>query len=138
MVHLNWPDGMYKVQQRSPRGVIHHAILDNGNTSQRLPAGYREPVIIHLVQQGIVIQRAYGTGVWGVMDIIYDEESAIARMDLALMNPFYNLAFNNCEHFSNYVAYGVRFSSQVQAAVGIAAMVGLIAWNNQQNWSARY
>ncbi|WBM74516.1 lecithin retinol acyltransferase family protein [Saprospira grandis] len=54
-----------------------------------------------------------------------DKEHAFERVNKAFNKKPYDLMFNNCEHFANYVQYGNAYSQQTQVAAGGAAAVGL-------------
>jgi hypothetical protein len=50
---------------------------------------------------------------------------AIARALSQLGQKAYNYVANNCEHFKNFVHYGIKHSTQVQKAGGAIALGGL-------------
>lgn len=118
--------GLYLVSQQSDKGVAHYGILDVGN---RMGAEYlplMQPTIIHQRPPRIRIDLLRDTGSWRIHEQIADEAAAIQRIRIGLKTPNYDLFGNNCEHFAQHVATGVRQSRQVQAAVvlaGIAAVV---------------
>jgi hypothetical protein len=118
--------GLYLVRQYSPtKGVDHYAILDVGNRLEYDNAPW--PVILQLTPMGVQAAWLHGTGAWLVLYEVDDEMSAVARIRQAMSTPCYDLFGNNCEHFARYVATGKRESSQVQTAVVVAGVIGLIA-----------
>lgn len=68
----------------------------------------------------------------------YEREQAMQRAANLYYNQElkgeYNLLFDNCEHFANYVQYGQRYSQQTQIA-GAGAMVagGLMLTSKNEN-----
>jgi len=53
------------------------------------------------------------------------EPEAIRRVHEALQNPGYEIFGNNCEHFARFATTGRRESGQLQAVVGVAALVAV-------------
>ena len=68
--------------------------------------------------QGASIQtRAYG--------MCFDAEAVVARAEAMLGRSGYHLFSNNCEHFATWCVTGEHSSSQVEAALSAAGIVGV-------------
>lgn len=61
------------------------------------------------------IERFYGT--------MYQRKAAINRALTMVGKTSYNLIFNNCEHYKNFVQFNKKYSPQVDTA-GKTAMIG--------------
>lgn len=61
----------------------------------------------------------------------YDWQMAYQRAMKCLNRKSYNLIFNNCEHFANYVQYGQSFSQQTRIASGSAIALGAMALTSE-------
>ncbi len=125
MPYQTLQDALYLVVQHSPaKGVDHYGILDVGNN-----LGYPsalEPVVIHQSPPAIRADWLSTTGSWSIVGRIVDTAGGLLRLRSALASPNYDLLGNNCEHFARYVACGRRESSQVQGALVVAGLIGLI------------
>jgi len=120
-----YPDGLYLLVQRSEeKGVDHYGILDIGNRIGHPHVDGRHPVVIHQTPPSIRLAWLQDTGSWHVLGKITDEGHAIGRMEIAFLNPAFDLFGHNCEHFARFVATGVNESTQLQA---IGVVVGLTA-----------
>lgn len=125
MPYQGLQDGLYLVVQHSPeKGVDHYGVLDVGNNLRYLTA--IEPVVVHQSPPAIRADWLSATGAWQVADRIVDTAAALVRLRAALENPSYDVLGNNCEHFARYVAYGKRESGQVQGAVVVVGLIGLL------------
>jgi hypothetical protein len=121
---LSLQPGLYKARERrSDKGVLHYGILDVGNRMRIPLANGFNVVVIHQLPPRIKCEYTNPAG-WQDLENIEDESGAIERLRSALARPEYNVFGNNCEHFVNYVAYGIRRSLQVELA-GIGG--GLVA-----------
>jgi hypothetical protein len=63
---------------------------------------------------------------------VIDEHGAIARINQALANPFYDLFGNNCEHFVRFVVSGKRESAQVAVGLAAAGLLALLEWGRSE------
>lgn len=125
MPYQELQDALYLVVQHSPeKGVDHYGILDIGN-NLRYPDAL-EPVVVHQSPPVIRADWLSATGAWGIAGRIVDTAGALLRLRAALSNPSYDLLGNNCEHFARYVAYGKRESGQVQQALVVVGVIGLL------------
>jgi hypothetical protein len=123
MPYQGWADGLYLVKRASPeKGVDHYAVLDIGNWLGNAYAPY--PVVVEMNTTGI--HANWLTSPWHVVAMATDERAALARLQQALANPNYALFGNSCEHFARYIITGKRESTQLQGAVAVAGIIGLI------------
>ena len=134
MYQLLLPAGLYQIRRPSTVvGLWHYAVLDVGNISGAINL-FLQPLIIHLAPPQLRIDPLDDPDRWQLVCRTFDEQSAVARMNYAWQNPQYHVIANNCEHFSNYVIHGKRYSPQLQTAgvmVGISA--GLFLLSNTRN-----
>ena len=125
MPYQGLQDGLYLVAQHLPeKGVDHYGILDIGNNFRF--AIVHEPVVVHHPPPAIRADWLSTTGTWSIAGRIFDVAGARFRLRLALARANYDLLGNNCEHFARFIAYGKRESGQVQDAMVVAGLIGLI------------
>lgn len=125
MPYQGLQDGLYlMVQHSAEKGVDHYGILDIGNNLGYLAAV--EPVVVHQSPPAIRANWLSATGAWRITARIIDTAGALLRLRAALANRNYDLLGNNCEHFARYVAYGRRESGQLQGALIVVGLFGLL------------
>ena len=123
MSYQGLQDGLYLLKQASrAKGVDHYGVLDVGNRLRDPKVNYPHPVVIHQTPPSIQMDWLQNTGQWTVVGKIDDEAAALERLRAAFQDPAYDLFGHNCEHFARYVATGRRESTQLQAAVAVAAL----------------
>ena len=138
MSYSDLADGLYLTLQRSEKsGVDHYGILDVGNRMSLPDVDGSHPVVIHQTPPRIKLDWLQDTGGWWILGQITDERDALARMEMAFLNPEYNLFGHNCEHFARYIATGVKESKQLQAlgvVAGLSALVFVVdSWTTQNS-----
>ena len=129
MPYQGFSDGLYVMKQfRADKGVFHFAIMDVGNRLRL--TGVQpgtEPVMVHQPPEGLRADFLGQTiGTWSSLGKVADEAKARERLLEAMKTPEYNLFGNNCEHFVNFVASGMRRSTQL--LIGGLVVVGVVAY----------
>jgi hypothetical protein len=136
-------DGLYLVEQKSVfkgNNILHYGVLDVGNILNHPKYLHENPLILHQTPPQIRADYLSNTGIWTVRGVVTleDLDAAIKRIQDALKNPHYDLFGHNCEHFARYVTQGKRTSHQVMAAVGTAAILGVLFWVIIRNGGTRF
>jgi hypothetical protein len=67
----------------------------------------------------------------------YDRDIAVQRALSRLDQYSYNLIFNNCEHYANYVQYGSDSSNQTKIFGGSLAIAGIATAASSKNESTQ-
>lgn len=103
----------------------HYALLlDNINNNPRFIANITEGVqIIAGDNLREFIKKYHVTAIERFRGNIIDRNRAIRKALSRLGHKSYNIVFNNCEHFKNWVLYGESTSKQVKV-VGTSLIVG--------------
>jgi hypothetical protein len=121
------PHGLYLVSQHNAaKGVDHYGVVDIGNRLANSLHDGTSPILIHQTPPSIRMDVFAGT--WKSLGKITDEAGAIARINLALEDPRYDLFGHNCEHFARFVATGRRESTQLQATVAVVGGIAAFFW----------
>jgi len=126
-------DGLYLVKQPSVKGIWHYGVLDVGNVLHHPEVDGLHPVVLHQTPPSLKVDWLCNTGTWQIIAVVHDMPGAVARIRMAWQDPYYNLFENNCEHFANYVTYGEKYSSQLQAAGTIAVVLTIFVWDMRRN-----
>jgi hypothetical protein len=122
------PRGLAYVKRRSPeKGVWHHAIVDHGDALHLIDG--MSSIVVELVPAGPQARRFDPPEDW-TREQITDQDGALRRLRLLLCSPErhqYHALFNNCEHFTRFIAFGEFRSDQVRAGVAAVVVVALLA-----------
>lgn len=136
MPFQSWSDGLYLAKTDSLKvgGLVqHYGIIDIGNCFEFSQSNGEMPLVYHMTSEGLRIDWLSDTGCggnptdWEITDEIVDVEYAKGRLLEASENPDYDLFGNNCEHFANYIATGMRSSGQLRGVVIIGAVVFVLS-----------
>lgn len=125
-------DGIYIIKRKAQKiGIIdHYGILDVGNLFNHPHSDGEQPIVYHMIDEGLTLQWLQDTGPdpWEVESHLKDKyiPDAQKRLNKASKNPHYNLFGNNCEHFARFIVEGEKYSTQLRVAAVIAGLGVLI------------
>lgn len=122
------PSGLYvitRLVRGKPLGV-HWAILDIGGWLGYSAPPWYEPMVMHLTHDGVRVEQMVTPEEWEVVSRIEDKAGAVRRVRSVVHGQTYFLLTNNCEHFTNYIARGSQYSSQVLAASLACAALAVV------------